>query len=207
MDRPILPKAGLIAKLTEEFAGIGGDVGFLKEQVECKYVATLGEKVTLEAALHVGGMVALTSHKASHNIDDKFFIGGPLNLRGFQLNRIGKRSGPDYMGSTAYWVAGLHAYTPLPFYWKFNNEGTWRDNVKLHFFANAGNCFDFDYSRKMRGVLKDATTNVRASCGFGIVYRFMNSARFELNMCFPFRYQPKDMRSDRLQFGIGISSV
>jgi len=206
MDKAILPKQGIIAKLTEEFAGIGGDVGFLKEQIECKYVTTLADKITIEAAFNAGGMVALTGHKANLNIDDKFFIGGPMNLRGFQLNRIGNREGPDYLGSTAYWVAGLHAYTPLPFSWKWS-EGTWRDDVKMHFFANAGNCFDFNYSRKMRGVWEDATTNVRVSCGVGIVYRFMNSARFELNFCYPLRYQPKDMRSDRLQFGIGISSV
>jgi hypothetical protein len=42
-----------------------------------------------------------------------------------------------------YWAAGLHLYTPLPFK---PGQGGIGDILRTHFFVNAGNIDNFDFS-------------------------------------------------------------
>jgi outer membrane protein insertion porin family len=48
-------------------------------------------------------------------IADHFFLGGPLNVRGFEMRGLGPSSEGNAIGGQMYWAAGLHLYTPLPF--------------------------------------------------------------------------------------------
>ncbi len=48
-------------------------------------------------------------------IADKFFLGGPLSLRGFEMRGVGPESDGNSTGGSAYWAAAMHLYTPLPF--------------------------------------------------------------------------------------------
>lgn len=49
----------------------------------------------------------------------------------------------DSLGADAYWAAGLHLYTPLPFR---PGRGGLGDRIKTHFFFNAGNLASLDTS-------------------------------------------------------------
>lgn len=60
----------------------------------------------------------------------------------------------DSLGADAYWAAGLHLYTPLPFR---PGRGGLGDRFKTHFFLNSGNLVSLDastifvlYDRKLR---------------------------------------------------------
>ena len=46
----------------------------------------------------------------------------------------------------AYWAAGLHLFTPLPFR---PGRGGLGDILRTHFFVNAGNIDNFDFSKKI----------------------------------------------------------
>ena len=46
---------------------------------------------------------------------DHFYLGGPLNVRGFEMRGLGPSSEGNAVGGLMYWAAGLHLYTPLPF--------------------------------------------------------------------------------------------
>lgn len=49
----------------------------------------------------------------------------------------------DSLGADAYWAAGLHLYTPLPFR---PGRGGLGDHIKTHFFFNTGNLASLDTS-------------------------------------------------------------
>ena len=49
----------------------------------------------------------------------------------------------DSLGADAYWAAGLHVHTPLPFR---PGRGGLGDKIKTHFFVNTGNLVSLDAS-------------------------------------------------------------
>ncbi len=49
------------------------------------------------------------------SIIDKYFLGGPLNLRGFTNRGAGPHTEDCSLGNDAYWLFAAHLYTPLPF--------------------------------------------------------------------------------------------
>ena len=99
----------------QEFAGIGGDVGFFKNDVEVQAnIPLLLEQCSLQASLNAGFLRSIDPNSKTVTVADKFFLGGPLNLRGFEMRGVGPASDGNAVGGTAYWAAGLHLYSPLP---------------------------------------------------------------------------------------------
>ena len=47
------------------------------------------------------------------------------------------------LGADAYWISGLHLYTPLPFR---PGKGGFGELFRTHFFINAGNLANIDIS-------------------------------------------------------------
>lgn len=70
------------------------------------------------------------------SIADNFFLGGPLNLRGFEMRGVGPREEGHSLGGNTYWAAAFHFYSPLPFRPGKNSFG---DLFRLHGFINGGN--------------------------------------------------------------------
>ena len=70
------------------------------------------------------------------SIADNFFLGGPLNLRGFEMRGCGPREDGFALGGNTYWAAAFHFYSPLPFRPGKNSFG---DLFRLHGFVNGGN--------------------------------------------------------------------
>lgn len=197
----IFPEYGHRIKLTEELAGLGGDSRFLKENLELSFYKNIS-KVTLSANVNAGFVYNFDKDNDIH-LSDRFYMGGPLSLRGFEINSAGCKSGQDFTGGNLSWVVGLHAYTPLPFYWKRFGSGSWLDNFRMHAFLNAGNLLpEVVRSRVQAGKL---IRNIRASYGLGLAYNFMGLARIEINYCLPIKAQKGDKFSDGFQFGIGLS--
>ena len=206
-NNPILPQVGKYMKITDEVAGFGGDVTFIKEIFEASYHSTFLKKITLGFGFNGGLMIPFGGVVNKILINDKFFIGGPLTLRGFELNRVGNERMGTFLGSTSFWVVGAHLYAPLPFHWAKFGSGSWLDNFRMHAFLTAGNACDIKTTSSFTENCKLLLHNSRVSCGAGIAYKFMNMARIEVNFCFPLRYQPTDFICKGLQFGIGVSTV
>lgn len=204
-DQKILPSKGFLIKMSEEIAGIGTGSMHLKENMEMQFHKTLFSRMTLSAGVRGGFIASLDNSEPK--IIDKFNIGGPLTLRGFQMNQAGPQVDGDFLGGHCYWLTGLHAYLPLPFYWKKFGSGSWLDGFRVHGFINAGNLVSFDQGKEIKGQLNKLLENVRASYGAGLVYNFMRSARLELNFCIPFKVVAGDNFTEGLQFGLGISNV
>ncbi len=206
-DNPILPSVGGLFKLQQECAGFfGGNVGFHKHEVELQYNVPFLflNDIVIQASLRAGVMKPLQKIDSLTCISDRFFIGGPLTLRGFQLFGCGPHSEGNALGANTYWNGGLHIYTPLPFRPGRNSLG---DFFRTHLFVNAGNIGNFSFSDDHYKNLNVLLNKLRYSVGLGVVLSIGHIARFELNYCIPFGQQVGDKVNHGLQFGIGISFV
>lgn len=202
-DDAILPRRGQLLQGTAELAGLGGDIGFQKYSTKLQMNFPLASFLTAQASLD-GGIVTTLSQDKTFKICDRFFLGGPLNLRGFSFNGVGPKSDSASLGGTLYWQGAYHLYTPLPF--TKPTRGSFSDNFRLNFFANAGSIH-----RVSAGELKDnwrkLGEQVRISYGLGLVIRFVGQARVEINYCFPYAFQKDDSVVPGMQFGFGLHFI
>lgn len=77
------------------------------------------------------------------SIADHFFLGGPLNVRGFDMRGCGPRYDGNAVGGEVYWAAALHVYTPLPF---ISGSKSFGNLFRLHGFINGGNLSNFTFT-------------------------------------------------------------
>ncbi|KAF3425388.1 hypothetical protein E2986_02576 [Frieseomelitta varia] len=163
-DSLIFPTTGSLIQFSTEVAGLGGDIGFVKNE-----------------------LIVQTNWTPHEYAANQFFLGGPLNLRGFDMRGCGPRLDGNSLGGNAYWALALHLYTPLPFRPGRHSFG---DLFKLH--AN-------DYKENMKIFKED----VRCAVGGGIAMKFGNIARVELNLVMPLLFVRNDVLQ-QFQFGIGL---
>nr|CAD7427860.1 unnamed protein product [Timema monikensis] len=199
-DTCIFPTRGILFQLTTEFAGLGGNVGFLKNEALLQSNLQVIRDVVVQGSLQAGMLNRVTDKAV--NICDNFFLGGPLSIRGFQFRGVGTHVDGNALGSDAYWAAGLHLFTPLPFR---PGKGGFGEYFRSHFFLNAGSIGNINYADDFPHNVKELTQGIRSSYGFGVALRLGTMARVELNYCVPLLVQKGDLASPGIQFGIGVN--
>ncbi|GAB6019430.1 hypothetical protein CHUAL_001011 [Chamberlinius hualienensis] len=200
-DDSVLPTRGSLLRFNQEFAGLGGDVGFQKSEIECQTNAKLPLDCVLQGSLNLGGMKAYSNDK-SYNIADRFFLGGPLTLRGFETRGAGPHSESSATGCEMFWSAAAHLYTPLPFR---PLRGGLGENFRLHFFANTGNIGRFSIAgNDLQQFVNSLLERRRLTVGGGLVVRLGSIARLEINYCVPMSLEAGDRANHGLQFGFGV---
>ena len=77
--------------MIQEFAGVG-DVGskFFKQSICGQLCWTPADWLIVHPSLHLGWIKSLDSKKT--HIADRFFLGGPFSLRGFEPRGVGPRA-------------------------------------------------------------------------------------------------------------------
>lgn len=200
-DHPILPTSGGFVKKTVEIAGFGGDVRFFKTNCDYQLTKTLLKYFNVQLTVSNGFVLPLTK-KSNVSITDKFFLGGPLTLRGFTNRGAGPQKEDCALGNTGYWLLGAHLYTPLPFLHKAKGLSSW---LRTHSFVNMGNMVNLcEFKSLDKSCLEKIVQNTRLSVGSGVVIGFGNMARLELNYVYPLWKHQNDKSVNGLQFGIGI---
>lgn len=190
-DNSILPTEGFSLRVCSEVAGhnLGGDIKFIKNEIEHQMNFSLFSDLVLQLTANAGYMTP----NEKHNISDKFFLGGPLGLRGFQLRGVGPQCEGASLGGTTYWSTGCHLYSPLPFR---RGHGFIGEYLRVHSFITAGTlCEGWDTEK-----LQDP----RVSTGIGLVLSLGHMARIELNYVLPVKHQRSDRTNGGLQLGIGV---
>lgn len=200
-DSAIFPVTGSLLRLTTEMAGLGGDIGFLKNELTVQSNWSPHKFLTFQLGLQ-SGLLSAISNDMKISIADHFFLGGPLNLRGFDMRGCGPHCNGNSVGGEMYWAAALHVYTPLPFRPGRNGFG---NLFRLHGFINGGNLsnFTFTYRDLYNENMKIFTENVRCAVGGGIAMKLGNVARIELNLIAPLLFLRSDVLQ-QFQFGIGV---
>lgn len=132
-NHPKNPNRGYFLQLTSDFAGLGGDVEYVRVQGEGRAYYPLTEQITLVGRLTAGHIEGWGSDDVL--LTDLFFRGGET-VRGFDRSGYGPRdvTTGDALGGTTYWAANVEARFPLPF---IPNELGMSGAV----FADAGSLF------------------------------------------------------------------
>jgi outer membrane protein insertion porin family len=138
LDNNKNPTDGLIVDWKQDFAGVGGDVTYLKSQVDAKYYSPLVSDII--GIIHLqGGMLTKIGNNEIRMLDH--FQMGPNLVRGFAPNGIGPRDiNPfgtmDALGGTKYWGASFELQMP---FWFLPKEV----GLKGAVYADAGGLFDY----------------------------------------------------------------
>ena len=92
IDNPIFPNEGHRYTLGVDFAGIGGDVNFIKPRLEAVWWKPTSRKFTLGARVEVDAIKPFGSTNSDNlPIYERLFLGGEYSVRGYDIRTIGPR--------------------------------------------------------------------------------------------------------------------
>jgi outer membrane protein insertion porin family len=153
------PTRGLFAVLTQDFAGAGGDVNFIRTVAEGRGYYPITEGITLVGRL-IGGHITGFGGQDVRAVD-AFFKGGDL-IRGFDTAGLGPRdANGDALGGKIFYAGTVEVRFPLPLI---------PEELGLSgaLFADAGNVYDTDADKLVAGV-QDADS-IRSSVGASLLW-------------------------------------
>ncbi|TWF49843.1 outer membrane protein assembly factor BamA [Neorhizobium alkalisoli] len=162
LDSQTLPREGIYASFTHEFAGLGGDSDFYKITGRARYFQLLSTEADLIGQLAVGaGHVFATNDNL--NVFDQFTFGG-RQVRGFENDGIGPRTRDhsDSLGGTTYFNVSAEMSMPMP--------GIPEDiGLRAAVFADAGTLFGND-ALTHGDSIEGTGMSWRASVGVGVMW-------------------------------------
>src|SRR5215831_15889159 len=138
LDNNKNPTDGLLVDFKQDFAGVGGDVTYLKSQIDAKYYTPLVSDIV--GLIHLqGGILNQVGNNDLRMLDH--FQMGPNLVRGFAPNGIGPRDINPYgtmdaLGGTKYWGASFELQMP---FWFLPKEV----GLKGAVYADAGGLYDY----------------------------------------------------------------
>lgn len=179
LDNNKNPTSGILAKWSEDFAGLGGDVRYVKSTADVKlYTPVVSDIVGL---IHVqggilngwggGGDANAGNPNGNVRMLDNFQM-GPNLVRGFEPMGIGPRDLSPYttndaLGGTKYW--GASAELQMPFWFLPKETG-----LKGAVFADAGSLWGYEgVTSYLNQTVDLADTNkmrIRSSVGVGLIW-------------------------------------
>jgi outer membrane protein insertion porin family len=181
LDNNKNPTDGLLVDFKQDFAGVGGDVSYLKSAIDAKYYTPLVADIV--GVIHAqGGM--LNSMGSQLRMLDQFQM-GPNLVRGFAPNGIGPRDltfypytgTGDALGGTKYW--GVSAELQMPFWFLPKEVG-----LKGAVYADAGSLWDYQGPTSWTatgevnsptcptcGLQYDDSNIIRTSVGVGLIWQ------------------------------------
>ena len=182
LDNNRVPTSGIFAEFRQDFAGAGGDVKFIRTQVEARtYYEVLNDVVSVFKLQ--AGNIASWGGQQMRMLDE--FQMGPQLVRGFAPAGLGPRdltlgTTNDPLGGSLYWGASVEAQTPLYFLPK-------DIGIKVAVFADAGSLWDYQgpTSWSVTGETLQVGLNspsmIRSSVGVGLLWDSpLGPLRFDL---------------------------
>src|SRR4051812_19301865 len=202
------PTKGVLAELRQDFAGVGGDVNFIRTIGDVRmYYELISDIVSV---LHLqGGHVTGWGDKDLRMLDH--FQMGPNLVRGFQTAGIGPRdltpgTSADALGGTMFWGASVETQVPI--------YGVPKDfGMRLAFFADAGSVWGYKGPRVFPATGTSITTvdpftgkdtdamTIRSSVGAGLIWD-SPFGPIRIDYAFPLTKDPND-RVQQLRFSGG----
>ncbi|SDS13629.1 Beta-barrel assembly machine subunit BamA [Bradyrhizobium canariense] len=184
LDNNKNPTDGLLIDFKQDFAGVGGDVSYLKSAIDAKYYAPLVADIV--GLIHLQGGILNQVGSTQLRMLDQFQM-GPNLVRGFAPNGIGPRDltffpytgGGDALGGTKYWGASLEMQYPFWFLpkevglkgavyadagslWDYQGPTTWAATGEVNGLVNGKPC--------NCGMVFDDTNVIRTSVGVGLIW-------------------------------------
>ncbi|MEA2976907.1 MAG: outer membrane protein insertion porin family [Alphaproteobacteria bacterium] len=169
VDNNKSPTKGLNVELKQDFAGVGGDVNFIRSIVDLRNYHEVFPDVV--GVVHLqAGKIAGWGSKDLRMLDH--FQLGPGLVRGFEPSGIGPRdltigTNNDALGGTNFWGASVELQTPLFFLPK-------EIGVKAAVYADAGSLWGYKGPTTFPATNESVTVAdsmlVRSSVGVGLIW-------------------------------------
>lgn len=165
LDSRTDPRDGLYTKVSQEFAGVGGDVTWLKTTASASYYhELLADRDVIGLIKVQGGNIFGIGEDV--RLLDAFFKGGET-VRGFETSGFGPRdvSTDDALGGNIYAAGTAEIQFPFPVLPR-------EIGFKGAIFADAGTLFDTDYTAADLGAGGDLRddASIRSSVGGSIIW-------------------------------------
>jgi outer membrane protein insertion porin family len=192
-NHPKSPNKGIYLLGSTDFAGLGGDVQYVRVQAEGRAYYPIFEKVTLVGRVVAGHIEGWGGQDV--RLLDVFYRGGET-IRGFDKSGYGPRDldgNEDALGGKTYWAVNAEVRFPLPFV----SETLGMSGAV---FADAGALFNASDAAKNNPAINLADDNsIRASVGASILWKSpLGPLRFDY--AFPLQYEDYD-KLQRFRFG------
>ena len=184
LDNNKNPTDGLLVDWRQDFAGVGGDVAYIKTAVDTKYYTPLVSDIV--GIIHLQtGMLNQFGDTPLRMLDQ--FQMGPNLVRGFAPNGIGPRDlsfinytgTGDALGGTKYWGASLELQMPFWFLpkevglkgavyadagslWDYQGPTSWAQTGEINGLVNGKYC--------QCAMVYDDSNVVRTSVGVGLIW-------------------------------------
>lgn len=194
-DNKVMPTRGKLIRFGLEYSGFWkfNSDNFIKFIYESQFSYKLNKNNSIILSNKSGLLYSLAKDS---NILDRFYIGGPTDVRSFLINGLGPKNFNSSIGGDYFLNGGISLITNIP---KYNDS-----NFKIHQFVNFGKLLPLDKSKSTKKLIKDLCTQHSISYGFGILYNHP-MARFELNFVLPLAVHERDYIRKGFQYGIGIA--
>jgi len=169
LDNSRAPTSGLYAEFKQDFAGVGGDVNFIRTSAEGRNYYEVFPDVVGVLKLQ-GGHITGWGGRDLRMLDH--FQMGPNLVRGFAPAGIGPRdltpgTTNDALGGSMYWGASVEAQTPLYFLPK-------EIGIKAAVYADAGSLWNYAgptvWNVTGETLQVADTMAVRSSVGVGFIW-------------------------------------
>jgi len=190
VDNNKSPTSGLYAEFKQDFAGVGGDVNFIRSSFETRNYYELVTDV-VGVLKFQGGNISGWGGKDLRMLDH--FQMGPNLVRGFAPAGIGPRdltvgTTNDALGGSMYWGASFEAQTPLYFLPK-------EIGIKLAAFVDAGSLWNYQgptsWAPTGETLMVNDNNTIRSSVGIGLIWDSpLGPLRFDL--AYPITQDPND---------------
>lgn len=163
IDDRTMPREGIFAQITQEFAGLGGDSDFYKISGKARYFHTILDDADVIGSLSVSGG-HMWGTGSNTKVFDQFTLSAS-ELRGFESHGIGPRatSTGDSLGGETYFTASAEASFPLPM---LPRDSGFRGAV----FVDAGTLYGNDVATVAADNVQGTSMSLRASVGASIIW-------------------------------------
>jgi len=161
------PTSGIKSQLSQDLAGLGGDVKFLRTTEDVRYYKSLNSDLVGMVRAQGGYITGWGGQQVP--LMNSFF-GGPTMVRGFATNGIGPRdltpgTTMDNVGGRMYWATTAELQSAIP---GVPNEY----GLKASAFVDAGSVFGYSGSTMIGSSSPQVATKnvVRSSVGLGLTW-------------------------------------
>ena len=152
-NHPTNPTSGYYLQLASDFAGLGGDVQYVRVNGEGRAYYPISEKITFVSRV-IGGHIESWGDE-DVRLTDLFYRGGET-IRGFDRGGFGPRDlkTDDALGGKTYWAATAEVRFPIPFI--PDDLG-----ISAAVYADAGSLYDANELAQELSTQRDPVTNKR----------------------------------------------
>lgn len=192
-DCSFFPTEGYYLKSFTEYSGLFGTVNYFKQILNAQYYYKIFDNLVLSFTSRCGVLLPLNKESS---ILDRFFLGGPLSVRGFNLDGIGPRSGKYSFGGDIF--AELGSSITFPF------TRSTSKYILGHIFINGGSLIELNKKNTIKTHFDELLNNFNFSIGIGTIFKVFSSVRLEVNVGYPILKQEQSVFQKGLQFGMGI---